>query len=177
MGRPLAEPGVVGSSLKDTYVGDEARTERRGVFDTWSPHPLEGGLVKDWDGMEKIWRHIFYNELRVDPKDQPLLISEPPLNTKENREKTAEVRFEESYFWLLQVLFETFGVPSLCLKDRATLALASSGRVTGLVVLSGEVVSYSLVSPLVRAHHLALCASVRGLPPKRGHKDAQSGRS
>lgn len=142
MGRPRAEPGVVGSSLKDTYVGDEARTERRGVFDTWSPHPLEGGLVKDWDGMEKIWHHIFYNELRVDPKDQPLLISEPPLNSKENREKTAEVEFIKSSD-TLQVLFETFGVPSLCLKDRASLALASSGRVTGLVVLSGEVVSYS----------------------------------
>ena len=45
--------------------------------------------------MEKIWHHIFYNELRVDPKDQPLLISEPPLNTNENREKTAEVGFRK----------------------------------------------------------------------------------
>lgn len=40
------------------------------------------------------------------------------------------------------MLFETFGVPSLCLKDRATLALASSGRVTGLVVLSGHTISH-----------------------------------
>ena len=110
VGRPLAEPGVVGSSLKDTYVGDEARTERRGVFDTWSPHPLEGGLVKDWDGMEKIWHHIFYNELRVDPKDQPLLISEPPLNTKENREKTAEVGFRKK----VVILFRCCLKPSAC---------------------------------------------------------------
>ena len=95
MGRPLAEPGVVGSSLKDTYVGDEARTERRGVFDTWSPRPVEGGLVKDWDGMEKIWQHIFYNELRVNPENQPVLISEPPLNPRPKRERTAEVVFEE----------------------------------------------------------------------------------
>ena len=112
MGRPQVEPGVVGSSLKDTYVGDEARTERRGVFDTWSPHPVEGGLVKDWDGMEKIWHHIFYNELRVDPKDQPLFISEPPLNTKENREKTAEVRFEEkTYFCCYRCCLKPLACP------------------------------------------------------------------
>ena len=111
MGRPQEEPGVVGSSLKDTYVGDEARTERRGVFDTWSPHPLEGGLVKDWDGMERIWHHIFYNELRVDPKDQPLLISEPPLNTKENREKTAEVGFRKKVVILFRCCLKPLACP------------------------------------------------------------------
>ena len=95
MGRPLSDPGVVGGSRKDTFVGDEARTERRGIFDTWRPCPLEGGVVMDWDGMEKIWHHIFYNELRVNPENQPILISEPPLNPKTKRERTAEVVFEE----------------------------------------------------------------------------------
>ena len=95
VGRPLPDPGAVGSSRKDIYVGDEARTERRGVFDTWSPSPLEGGVVMDWDGMEKIWHHIFYNELRVNPENQPILISEPPLNPRPKRERTAEVLLEE----------------------------------------------------------------------------------
>lgn len=95
VGRPLPDPAAVGSSRKDTHVGDEAKTERRGVFDTWSPCPLEGGVVMDWDGMEKIWQHIFYNELRVNPENQPVLISEPPLNPRPKRERTAEVVFEE----------------------------------------------------------------------------------
>ena len=93
---PLPDPGSsVGSSRKDTHVGDEAKTERRGVFDTWSPCPLEGGVVMDWDGMEKIWQHIFYNELRVNPENQPVLILEPPLNPRPKRERTTEVVFEE----------------------------------------------------------------------------------
>ena len=91
MGRPLSDPGVVGGSRKDTFVGDEARTERRGVFDTWSPSPVEGGVVRDWAGMEKIWQQIFFNELRLDPENKPILLSEPPLNPGAKREKTAEV--------------------------------------------------------------------------------------
>ena len=168
MGRPLSDPGVVGSSRKDTFVGDEARTERRGVFDTWSPSPVEGGVVRDWDEMEKIWQQIFFNELRLDPENKPILLSEPPLNPGAKREKTAEVISNQRFLLLpgdsssFQVLFETFGIPSLCLENRATLALASSGRVTGLVVLSGHLrLLYSKsYNDVVRPYYHTLCASI-----------------
>ena len=41
----------------------------------------------DWDDMERIWHHTFYNELRVAPDDYNIILSEPPLVTKAVRER------------------------------------------------------------------------------------------
>lgn len=49
---------------------------------------MESGVVKNWDEMESIWRYIF-EELKVSPKEHPVLLTEPPLNPIENRVKMA----------------------------------------------------------------------------------------
>eukprot|EP00808_Paulinella_micropora_P026732 g29161.t1 len=123
VGRPRHKGVMVGMGQKDAYVGDEAQS-KRGILTM--KYPVEAGVVVNWDDMEKLWHHAFYNELRVAPEEHPVLLSEPVCNPVANRQK------------LCQIMFETFNVPALCLKSSAQLVLAATGQTSGLVVEVGE---------------------------------------
>ncbi|TYG59817.1 hypothetical protein ES288_D07G016800v1 [Gossypium darwinii] len=54
-------------------------------------YPIEHGIVRDWEAMEKFWEHAFDNELRVNIDEHPVLVTEAPLNPRNNREKMVEI--------------------------------------------------------------------------------------
>lgn len=112
---------------REYYIGEEA-LQLRGVLRL--SYPIGHGIVEDWGAMEKIWHYTFYTDLRVDPAEHPILLTEPPLNPRPNREKMCEI------------MFETFSVPALYIAMQAVLSLYASGRTTGLVTDSGTGVTH-----------------------------------
>ena len=122
------QPGIfIGMGSKTMFVGDEA-ISKRGILSM--KYPISRGIVTNWDALEELLHYTFYDKLRVEPELHPLLLTEPPLNPKSNREK------------MTQIIFETFNIPFFLLSLNAVLALFSTGRSTGLVIDSGDSVSH-----------------------------------
>ena len=129
VGTPKAQKAMVGVEARETYVGDEAQA-RRGILRL--RYPIEHGMVTNWDDMEAIWHHTFFNELRVAPNENRVLLTEAPMNPKRNREKMCEI------------MFETFNILGTHVAIQAVLSLYASGRTTGLVLDSGDGVTHTV---------------------------------
>jgi actin len=102
------------------------------------------GIVNNWEDMEAIWNHCYYNELRVTPEDHPVLLTEAPLNPRKNREQ------------MLGIMFETFQVPAMYIKIQAVLSLLASGRTTGLAVDCGDGVTHTV--PIYEGYSVGECS-------------------
>ncbi|MFX0061717.1 MAG: actin, cytoplasmic 2 [Candidatus Hermodarchaeota archaeon] len=109
---------------KEYYIGKEAIN----LYDDLKIiAPLECGRVSDWDALEKIWHHIFINDLQINPSEHPVFLTESyPIISLRERERIAEI------------MFETFSVPGLYIVNQELLALYGAGQATGLVVGLGD---------------------------------------
>lgn len=123
---------------------------------------LKSGQIQDWEGIEKFWHKSIQSYLRCDPEDHRFILTEPPMNTPENREQMAEI------------MFETFNVKGLFIGVQATLALYAQianksdeeqktatndlnniGEMTGTVIDAGDGVTH--VFPVCDGYVISSC--------------------
>lgn len=127
VGRAGMQAVVLGAGQKDFYVGDEAQSKRSVLT---LRYPIQHGIVTNWEDVEKLWAYTFSSQLKTDPSEQNVMLTECPLNPKVNREKYVEM------------MFETFNVPGCYVGIQAVLALYAKGQTTGLVMDSGDGVTH-----------------------------------
>ncbi|EGV60299.1 actin-domain-containing protein [Yamadazyma tenuis ATCC 10573] len=90
---------------------------------------LNNGIVYDFDNIAKNWEYVYDhvdNNLRVDPKDFPLTLTEAVNNSDKNKIKTSEI------------VFEQFEVPIFSLVKKPLCQLYNHGTPSGLVVNLGS---------------------------------------
>jgi actin, other eukaryote len=133
----LIDPSMAQANATDqqeerkSYVYGNEAFAQKSTYTTYQP--IERGIIKK-DNMEQmrlIWSHIF-DELNLETKNVNLLMTDSPFNTKDNRQKIAEIMFDE------------FKVKSLQIMNTAALSMYSTGKVSGLVAESGEGITYTV---------------------------------
>ena len=142
IGRPYIVNGSVSMGCKPIYVGDDAAS-RRGVLSL--SYPIQRGIVTDWEDMEKILHRTFNNQVFLAPEEHPLLLSEPPLNPKRDKES------------LIELVFETFNFPATYIALQGLLSVYASGRSNVVVLSIGEGVAHTLAV----AHGYVICNSIK----------------
>ena len=129
-GLAAAADATAPRSTSKYYYGLEQLELRRKDMEIRSA--MRDGLVSDWDALERLWSHVLHTELRVDPQQHPLMLSEPVHTTAEIRERSASV------------FFEKHGVPALFMSKSAVLTAFAAGRSTALVFKSGGGHTYAV---------------------------------
>ncbi|KAG0014619.1 Actin, aortic smooth muscle [Podila clonocystis] len=118
------------NGLPSSYIGEAAfdRSSQnadllypleRGFID-WDYHREPGRTY--WDHHERLMHNAFYNSLKIEPEEHPILVTEAMFYSRSTREL------------LTQVMFDTFRSPALYLGLKPVLALLAAGTTTGLAV-------------------------------------------
>lgn len=115
---------------QETYIG-ESPASTRGILTLRSP--IQKGRVSSWNDLEKLWNHIFTNELRVRSHEQSVLLTQ---DFNENNQTEQER--------MVQIMFETFGIRDCYILNKGVAALCASQKDSGFVLDLGTNASFLL---------------------------------
>jgi len=124
---------MVDVNARSIYVGNDV-SRMRGVLKI--KHPISRGEIMDWESYYEILNYIFYSLLRIEDLNQyPVLYCEPPFIQRETKE------------YIARIFFETHRVNSLIMMPTPLLSLFSVGLTTGLVIESGDGLTW--IAPII----------------------------
>ncbi|KAJ6539152.1 actin-related protein Arp4p [Mycena capillaripes] len=98
-------------------------------------NPLSEGLVHDFEPVSALMRHAIVDVMRCNPSEHPILVTEPAWNTPANRERMAEIMFED------------FQVPAFYIANTGVLNAFAAGKGSALVIDVGQ--TMASVTPIV----------------------------
>ena len=108
---------------RSNKVGDDV-AEVMGLLK--SKRPIQRGIVTDWEAMEDLYEYTFSTRMKISLAEHPILLSEKPLNPKQDRTNHTEL------------LFETFGACAIQFGIETTLAVYGANNGSVLIVSCGE---------------------------------------
>ncbi|KAI0829481.1 actin-like protein Arp4p [Trametes gibbosa] len=98
-------------------------------------NPMHDALIQNFDAIPPLINHAFSETMRCDPSQHPVLVTEAPWNTPANRERMAEIMFEQ------------FQVPAFYIANTGVLNSFAAGKGSALVIDIGQ--SSASVTPVV----------------------------
>jgi len=113
--------------LKSIMCGDQAAQVRQFLDVTY---PMSNGQVRDWEAMNHLWDYTFHEKMKIDCSNSKVLLSEPPMNPKSNRQK------------MFEVMFERYNFHGCMAATQAVLTLYARGLLTGVAIDSGDGVTH-----------------------------------
>jgi actin beta/gamma 1 len=93
---------------------------------------IEHRRMQNFDDLSRFWDYLLRQQLRLNPEEHPVLMTEPLENPRENRERA------------LQIMMETHQVPAYYSTYPEILSLYASGITTGMVIDSGDTLTHIL---------------------------------
>lgn len=113
------------------------------------------------DHVGALWDHAFFDRLRINPREHPILLAEPTANTKELREAAVSLMFEVRCLMLGVVMINTTIHRSLVSRPCTWLRTRCSTALQRARALASASTAH-MKAVLVRGVGLACCIMVLG---------------
>ncbi|KIM45811.1 hypothetical protein M413DRAFT_16653 [Hebeloma cylindrosporum] len=128
-----AEQAEPGNKFAQIFIGQNGPSVWRAGMEIGNP--LADGMIQDFNPIKPLIDHALSKVMRCNPSEHPILVTEPTWNTPYNRERMAEIMFEE------------FNVPAFYIANTGVLNAFAAGRGSALVIDVGE--AMASVTPVV----------------------------